>query len=184
MSLADSLRAAPILNRGGYPYIVHPLTDGVPRVTPDLLDAWAAWATTQPEIGNATLILAPEAMGIPLAVALSQATKIPFVIARKRQYGLPGETIAYCETGYGESCIYLNDIQADDRIVIADDLISTGGTMGSILDTLAEMGATVLAVYAAVEKGEGGEKLRSRQDVPIKAMHRISVSDGHVKVDS
>ena len=48
-------------------------------------------------------------MGIHLATALSLATDIPFVIIRKRQYGLAGEKeIRSQKTGYGSSKLYIN----------------------------------------------------------------------------
>ena len=46
-------------------------------------------------------IVAVEAMGIHLATALSLATDIPFVVIRKREYGLEGECEVYQKTGYG-----------------------------------------------------------------------------------
>jgi adenine/guanine phosphoribosyltransferase-like PRPP-binding protein len=38
--LDKSLRDAEVLQRNGYPYVIHPLMDGVPRVDPRLLQAW------------------------------------------------------------------------------------------------------------------------------------------------
>ena len=43
-----------------------------------------------------------EAMGIHLATALSLETGIPFVVVRKRQYGLPGEVAVHQTTGYSQ----------------------------------------------------------------------------------
>ena len=37
--LKDSLLAAPIIWKGDYPYFIHPLTDGVPRLEPSVLTA-------------------------------------------------------------------------------------------------------------------------------------------------
>ncbi|MGB1585467.1 MAG: adenine phosphoribosyltransferase [Thermoplasmatota archaeon] len=180
--IKDSLAAAPILDKSGYPYIIHPLTDGVPRMDVEELREWAAWAMQQPGVDQATLLLAPEAMAIPVATALSLLSGKPMVIARKRQYGLPGETIAYCETGYGESCIYLNDIRPDDKVLIVDDLISTGGTLRGLMAALDERGATVIGCLAIVEKGTGAQAIRDDTGLPIQAMHRIHV-DQRVHVD-
>ncbi|HEX9710498.1 MAG TPA: adenine phosphoribosyltransferase, partial [Candidatus Thermoplasmatota archaeon] len=62
----ESLAKATVMDRNGYPYLVHPLTDGVPRCPPELLAAWVEWAAAQAEAQDATLLLAPEAMGLPL----------------------------------------------------------------------------------------------------------------------
>lgn len=174
--IKDTLENAPILDKSGYPYIIHPLTDGVPRLDVEELREWVAWAMQQDLVDDATVLLAPEALAIPVATGLSLVSGVPMVIARKRSYGLPGETIAYCETGYGESCIHINDIRPDDKVLVIDDLISTGGTLHGILDALDSLGATVLGCIAVVEKGDGAARVRAR-GVPIRAMHRIAVTD-------
>lgn len=60
-------------------------------------------------------IVAIEAMGIHLATALSLATDIPFVIIRKRQYGLEGEKEISQKTGYGSSKLYINDLKEGEK---------------------------------------------------------------------
>ena len=37
--LKQSLINAPIIWKGDYPYFIHPITDGVPRLEPDVLKA-------------------------------------------------------------------------------------------------------------------------------------------------
>ena len=37
--LEDSLRGAPIIWKGDYPYFIHPISDGIPRMDPEVLKA-------------------------------------------------------------------------------------------------------------------------------------------------
>ena len=37
--LKQSLEKAPIIWKGDYPYFIHPITDGVPRLEPNVLEA-------------------------------------------------------------------------------------------------------------------------------------------------
>ena len=37
--LQESLRGAPIIWKGEYPYFIHPISDGIPRMDPDVLRA-------------------------------------------------------------------------------------------------------------------------------------------------
>ncbi len=177
LDVDESLLDATVMDRGGYPYLIHPLMDGVPRVEPALLQEFAAWAQAQPAIQQANVLLAPEAMGIPLAVAVSLATNKPYLVIRKRQYGLDGETIAYCETGYGESCLYVNGLQPGDRAAIVDDVLSTGGTMDALLTTLEGMDVELTGVCAFIDKGEAAAKLTANHHIPIAVMRRIRVGD-------
>ena len=86
-----SLEASPIVKKGDYNYFVNPISDGVPAMDPLLLRELALAVHKYADL-NIDKIVAVEAMGIHLATALSLATDIPFVVIRKRQYGLPGET--------------------------------------------------------------------------------------------
>ena len=59
-------------------------------------------------------------MGIPLAAALSLKMNIPFIIIRKRSYGLPGEVDVEQITGYSKSKLYINNLKKGDNIIIVD----------------------------------------------------------------
>ena len=47
-------------------------------------------------------------MGIHLATALSLEVGVPFVVVRKRKYGLPGELAVHQTTGYSKGELYIN----------------------------------------------------------------------------
>ncbi len=183
MNIDDSLRNALVIRRGEYPYIIHPLMDGVPRVDPSLLIEFAEWAAKQAAVEHANVLVAPEAMGVPLAAAIAMKTGIPYLVIRKRRYDLEGETIAYCETGYSQSCLYINGLRDGDRAVIIDDVISTGGTLDALLGTMLGMEITVTGVVAFVDKGDKREHLAKKHGIPVDAMRRVAVHDDHVEVE-
>lgn len=178
-----SLEEAQILDRNGYPYLVHPLIDGIPRVPPQLLQAWLDWAKGQTDLlAKATVLLAPEAMGLPLASPLSLATGIPYVVIRKRKYGLPGEEVAYAETGYGEAALHINGVGPDDRVLLVDDVLSTGGTLNALLGTLKAMAVPAVGALVFLDKGKSRAMLQERHEVPIRTMRRITLLDGKVRI--
>ena len=178
-----SLESAQVMDRKGYPYLVHPLIDGVPRVEPALLQAWLDWATQQQDlIAQATVLLAPEAMGLPLVAPLSLATGLPYLVVRKRKYDLPGEQVAYCETGYGENCLHVNDVKPEDKVLVVDDVLSTGGTLNALLATLATTGATTVGAIVFLDKGRVHSVLQERHGVPIRVMRTIRLEDGKVRI--
>ena len=88
--LHESLHEAPIIDKDGYEYLVHPISNGVPVLEPGLLREVVIDIMQQSDF-NVDKIVAPEAMGIHLATALSLQTDVPLVVIRKRSYGLPGE---------------------------------------------------------------------------------------------
>jgi adenine phosphoribosyltransferase len=181
-ALDASLEQALVLDRNGYPYLVHPLLDGVPRCPPALVRAWVDWARRQAPAKRATLLLAPEAMALPLVAPLALALDLPYVVVRKRKYGLPGEQIAYAETGYGDSALHVNGVEPGDKVLVVDNVLSTGGTLGALLATLESMGAEAVGVLVALDKGSARPRLEDRHNVPIHALRTIRVESGKVRI--
>lgn len=181
-ALDASLERAPVLDRGGYAYLVHPLLDGVPRCPPQLLQAWVDWAAGQPEARQATLLLAPEAMALPLVSPLALALGVPYAVARKRSYGLPGEQVAQARTGYGEAALHLNDVGPGDRVLVVDNVLSTGGTLDAVLGALAAAGCQAVGALVAIDKGMARHKVEARHGVAVRALRTIRVEAGRFRV--
>jgi len=97
--LSASLESAPIVWKAGYPYFVHPVTDGVPRLEGEVLSAIVHLIGERVAWDDVDLILGIEAMGLPLTAPLSVQHDRPLVVARKRAYGLEGEVVVDQSTG-------------------------------------------------------------------------------------
>ena len=181
--LQDSLRGSPIIWKGEYPYFIHPISDGIPRMDADVLRATRDLIVEMVDWSNIDLIVSVEAMGLPLLATVGDATGKPTVVIRKRQYGMEGEVRVDVATGYSQSTTYINDIAPGERILIVDDVISTGGTLEPILDTLEEMGVILQDIVIAIEKGEGRERLaKERPEWPIRTLARIDIINGRVEI--
>ncbi len=118
-----------------------------------------------------------------LATALSLATDIPFVIIRKRQYGLEGEKEISQKTGYGSSKLYINDLKEGEKILLIDDVVSTGGTLISTLSALKELNIDIKAAVAVIEKGEGKKLVEKETGIPIFSVVKLDVIDGKVVIE-
>ncbi|MEC9001042.1 MAG: hypoxanthine/guanine phosphoribosyltransferase [Candidatus Thermoplasmatota archaeon] len=181
--LQDSLRGSPIIWKGEYPYFIHPISDGIPRMDADVLRATRDLIVEMVDWSKIDLIVSVEAMGLPLLAAVGDATGKPTVVIRKREYGMEGEVRVDVSTGYSQSTTFINDISAGERILIVDDVISTGGTLEPILATLEEMGVILQDIVIAIEKGEGRERLaKEKPGWPIRTLARIDIIDGKVEI--
>jgi len=181
--LEKSIMEAPIVKKGDYNYIIHPLTDGIPKIDPDLLEevAQKMLRFIPPDIEKIVTI---EAMGIPLATAISLKIGKPFTIIRKRQYNLPGEVSVEQVTGYSKSKLFINGLKKGDKVVIVDDVLSTGGTLRAVLKALKEIGVKVENVLIAIDKGKVAEEIENEFGVPIISIANIEVSEGKVTINS
>lgn len=177
-----SLENSPVVKKGEYNYFVNPISDGVPAMDPKMLRelSLAVYKHANLDIDK---IVAVEAMGIHLATALSLATDIPFVVIRKRQYGLEGETEVYQKTGYGSSNLYVNDLHAGEKILLIDDVVSTGGTLVALINTLRDLGLDLKSVVAVIEKGEGKEIVKEETGVEVLSIVKLDVIDGKVVIE-
>jgi adenine phosphoribosyltransferase len=181
--LEKSLNEAPIVKKGQYNYVIHPITDGVPYITPGLLkEITDEMKTHITQCGTFDRIVTMEAMGIPLASVLSLDLGIPFTIIRKRQYGLPGEVSVEQKTGYSKSKMYINGLKKGDSIILVDDVLSTGWTLNAVLYVLQEMGVLIKGVFIAVYKGTCKEEITKTYNVPITTIVDIDVVDGKVHI--
>jgi adenine phosphoribosyltransferase len=183
--LHDSLRGAPIIWKGEYPYFIHPISDGIPRMDAEVLRATRDLIVSMVDWSQIDLIVSVEAMGLPLLASVGEVTGKPTVVIRKRSYGMEGEVRVDVSTGYSSSTAYINDISPGERILIVDDVISTGGTLEPILESLEGMGAVLQDVIVAIEKGNGRERLSvERPEWPIRTLARIDIVDGKVEIVS
>ena len=107
------------------------------------------------------VLVTAEAKSIPLAHALSVATNKPYVILRKayKPYmgnALQAETLSIT-TGQPQT-LYLDekdrDMMKGKRVVILDDVISTGSTLQGMRLLLVKAGADVVAEAAIFTEGE------------------------------
>ena len=181
--LHNSLRGAPIIWKGDYPYFIHPISDGIPRMEAEVLRATRDLIVSIVDWSKIDLIVSVEAMGLPLLAAVGEVTGKPTLVIRKRPYGMEGEVRVDVSTGYSQSTAYINDISIGERILLVDDVISTGGTLEPILDSLEGMGAILQDVVVAIEKGEGRERLSiERPDWPIRTLAKIEIVGGKVEI--
>jgi adenine phosphoribosyltransferase len=132
--------------------------------------------------GQIDKIVTMEAMGIPLATTLSLNMNIPFTIIRKRKYNLPDEVIVEQVTGYSNSKLYINGLTKGDKIVIVDDVLSTGGTLRAVLTALKKMGVVIKGVVIAVNKGNVAKEIMDESNVSITTLVNIDVIDGRVAI--
>ena len=101
---------------------------------------------------------------VPVAV-LAYELNIGFVPIRKKGK-LPYTTVAESyELEYGSATVEMHTdaVREDDRVLLIDDLIATGGTMLAGKRLLERLGATVIEGAAIVELPDlgGAERLRA-----------------------
>jgi len=179
--LQQSLLEAPIIEKDGYHYFVHPISDGVPMLEPSLLREIVIKIIRKAQLEDVDKIVTPAAMGIHISTAVSLMTDIPLVVIRKREYGLDGETPLFQQTGYSENQMFINDVDEGDSVLVLDDVLSTGGTLTAICDALEDIGADIVDVVAVIKK-VGGENELESSPYAARTLINVDVVDGDVVI--
>lgn len=102
---------------------------------------------------NVDTVIGIEARGFIFAPALAYRLKAGFVPVRKpRKLPAPTESISYeLEYGIDTLEIHKDAIGNGNRVVIADDLLATGGTARAVVDLVERLGGEVAGLAFVVE---------------------------------
>ena len=86
----------------------------------------------------------PELGAVALAAAASLAGDLPFLIVRKEK------------KDYGTENRLEGAFEAGDRVVLVEDVVTSGGAAASAIDALRSAGLRCDAAVCVVDRGEGG----------------------------
>ena len=133
----------------------------------DLAERIAPWAPD--------LLVTPETSGIPPAAAVSLASGIPFVYARKRlsPTGSGFERPVYSRTHERTYTLWVGEDALDgaERIVVIDDFLSHASAATSLVDIGRDAGVPVVGVAVVIEKSfENGRKRLTDLDIAVTAL--------------
>lgn len=83
---------------------------------------------------------------------------IPLVTAAMLASGLPGVFIRNQRKDYGTARRLEGELDASDRVVIVEDVATTGGQVLEAAEVIRAEGATVLAIIATIDREEGARE--------------------------
>ena len=134
----------------------------------------AAEALSEKMPDGVDVLVTPEVKAVPLAHAMSVRTGIPYVVARKSEkpymVDAVSTTVHSITTGKPQMLVIdganISRIRGK-RVAIIDDVVSTGGTLRSLSELLAEIGGEVVATLAVLTEGDEREDVISLGHLPL-----------------
>lgn len=125
----------------------------------------AASAELLKRVPEFDIILTPEAKSIPLAYEMSRQSGKPYVVARKGMKVYLGEPVKVevrSITTDRVQTLYLGSDEAElmkgKRVLIVDDVISTGESLVATRKLVAEAGGIEVAAAAVLAEGDAAER--------------------------
>jgi adenine phosphoribosyltransferase len=141
------------------------------RAVDELVQPWAG--------GKIDKVAGIEARGFILGGAIAHQVSCGFVPIRKKgKLPFKRVTIGYSlEYGIDEMEMHEDAVAKDERVILVDDLVATGGTAEAAVKLLQQMGANVLAACFIIDLPElGGAKKIEALGVPVRTLVSF---DGH-----
>jgi len=182
--LKNQLRNARVIKKGDYRYILNAITEQEPALEPGILDDCASKLIGKLNLQGVTKILTAEAMGIPISTVISLKTRIPLIIATRRKKGTFDEISVDYICGYENGVLHINNIKKDEKILIIDDLISTGGTIVSLIEGIKKIGAEIVDIGAIFNKTDyGGMQELKKMGFDPKVLLNVKLNGMKVEVD-
>ena len=144
-------------------------------ISPMLADK-NAWRTAVKEMAKLIAPYKPdvlagiESRGFLVTAPLALELGCGFMMVRKHGK-LPGGTIPHTyalEYGTDTIEIQVDAVRKGQRVVVLDDLLATGGTLGAAINLLRKAGADVRAAVCIIELAALGG--RQRLDVPFEVL--------------
>ncbi len=89
------------------------------------------------------VVVGPVTGGAIIAFEFARQTDRRFLIAEKQNYGF------VIERGSG--------ISRGERVIVVEDVVTTGGSVRKVIEEVKRKGGNVLAVYSLIDRGESGE---------------------------
>ena len=99
---------------------------------------------------------------VPLATALALETGIPYVMIRKEK------------KDHGTGKLIEGDLNAGDRVLVVEDVITTAGSSIKAIGTLREDGAVVEHVISVIDREGGGAENLAEAGVDFRPLVRAS----------
>ena len=126
-----------------------------------------------------TLLAGAELGGIPLVSTASMASGIPCLFIRnaKKEYGTMKDS-----SGTATARMHEGSIGSDDKVVILEDVATTGGQVIEAARTIEEQGAEVVAIIAVIDRQEGAREAVKAAGYAFDAL--FTVAELGVEADS
>ena len=174
----DAFDDQPLIRFNEYKFLINPLTEQVPATSAALLQAASEWLVEAGDYSTANKIVGEEDKGAILVAGVSLATGLPFGMARWYPAGLEGQVSVNFEMEYASGKLFLNGVETGDKVIIVDDMISTGGTMLALIKAVKLAGAEIVDIICVAEKVEYGgvQRIAEETGYPVKTLVKISVS--------
>jgi len=115
-----------------------------------------------PELFEHCAIVGVPMGALPIASALSHETCMPMIMVRDKQ------------KEYGCKNLIEGSVPTDKKVVVIEDVITTGGSAIQFIEKLEEQGLTIVQLLCVLDREQGGVESIREKGYDIKALFKLS----------
>jgi phosphoribosyl-AMP cyclohydrolase len=159
-----------------YDFRLSSIAEHIPPPSPRTL-SWIANEINDRTSDEIDKVVILEALGLPIGILIAQIKGKPLAIIRKKPFGTNDYLLDKVEysSGYEKGIYYIYGVKKGERILIIDDMISTGGTLISLIDSLQKKGVKIVDVACIMEKESymGKQKVQEKFGIEVKTLIKV-----------
>jgi len=129
---------------------------------PEILSCVAHLITIDIEGSDVTKVAGPALGAVPIATATSLISKKPMLMIRKQK------------KSYGTSKQIEGELVEGDRVVIVEDVTTTGGSLLKAIDVIEDNGGKITKAFVIVDREEGAKDKFEERNIEFKPLLTIS----------
>lgn len=114
----------------------------------------------------------PQAVG-GMSIGADPITAAVITMAAVRGLPLKGFMVRKQSKGHGTNRFIEGPVVAGDRVVIVEDVVTTGGSSLDAIDKCLEAGLVVVGVVAVIDRREGGEAAFAARGYTLRSLLTI-----------
>lgn len=111
--------------------------------------------------GKVERLAGPELGAVALSVAVSLETGLPFVIVRK------------AAKAHGTGAAVEGELHPGERVLLLEDVVSTGGEATAAARVLRAAGAELVGVLAVIDRQQGGTEALAAEGLPFESLFTL-----------
>ena len=111
-------------------------------------------------------IAGPALGAVPISTAVSLHSGIPMLMIRKSL------------KGYGTSKRIEGELQEGNKVVVVEDVTTTGDSLLKAIEAISDNGGTISRVFVVVDREEGAKDNLKRKGIILEAL--VSINDFNV----
>ena len=166
--LEADIKSAPTVKVDNYAFKVFSVGERGTCLKPELVDEVVdGLCTAAGQVGPFDSIVSIHVMGAVWALSVAKALGKPLYLFTTEPNGIPDQTSFEQQRPYLPRLIYTPDLSQVGRCVIIDDVMSGGGTIMQMKETIEKAMGKVVGAICVIDKNGKASEMTRKMGVPM-----------------